>query len=234
MSSTSSVLRTQTSTQSVGAYDRLFYSSMAILLALAVFAGFARTYYLPLFAGGPTATIAGLPFTPLVHVHGALFTAWALLFVVQTTLIAQRRVAIHRGIGVAGAVLASAMFLAGGAIRIWEARLLGGLDMTASLPMLVLGMNDMLLFAAFVTAAIVWRRNKEAHKRLMLLAYVCLLDAAVARIPGLPGRHADYVLTLLPIAAGMTYDLLTRGRVHPVYLWGGMTFVIIFTALKFL
>ena len=234
MSAASSVLTAPANKHSLAARDRLFYSTMAIALALAVFAGFARTYYLPLFSGGPSATIAGLPFTRLVHVHGALFTAWALLFVVQTSLIAGQRVAIHRSVGIAGVALACAMVWAGGAMRIWEARLLGGVDMTASPTMLVLGMSDMLMFAAFVAAAVVWRRNKEAHKRLMLLAYVCLLDAAVARIPGMPSRYADYGLTLLPIAAGMTYDMLTRGRVHAVYLWGGTAFAAIFTALKFL
>ncbi|HUF41178.1 MAG TPA: hypothetical protein VMR20_04430, partial [Verrucomicrobiae bacterium] len=53
------------------------------------------------------------------------------------------------------------------------------------------------LFATFVTAALALRRDKEAHKRLMLLAYISIV-----------------------VAAGI-YDFLSRGRVHKVYLWGG-------------
>jgi hypothetical protein len=70
-----------------GTYDRLFYGGMATAMGLTVFGGFASTYYLRLFADGPKATLTGGPFTALVHLHGALFTAWVLLFIVQTTLI---------------------------------------------------------------------------------------------------------------------------------------------------
>src|ERR1051325_8150466 len=114
------VVRTaEPSVQRVGAHDRTFYSTVAVLMALAVFVGFARTYYLPLFSGGPTLTIGGLPFAPVVHIHGALFTAWALLFIVQTALVAQRRVAVRRALGIVVAVLAAAMVIAGIAIEFW-------------------------------------------------------------------------------------------------------------------
>jgi hypothetical protein len=79
----------------------------------------------------------------------------------------------------------------------------------------------MIMFATFVTVAIGWRRNKEVHKRLMLLAYVTILNAAVVRIPGMPGPYAAFALTLLPIRAGITYDWISRRRVHKAYLWEG-------------
>jgi hypothetical protein len=207
---------------------------MAVAMGFAVFAGFARTYYLPLFSGGPTVTIAGLPFAPVVHIHGALFTGWVLLFIAQTALVAQRRIAVHRKLGIAGAMLAAAMLTSGAAIRIWEARLLSGRNLAASLPSLALGISDMLMFATFVAAALAWRRNKEAHKRLMLLAYVSILNAAIARIPGMPSQSAAIALTLLPIGAGMAYDYLSRRRVHKVYLLGGTMFAIFYGGLGFL
>jgi hypothetical protein len=58
---------------SSGAYDRLFYSGMAIGMALTVFIGFARTYYLSAFFG-TTTTVSGGPFSPVVRLHAALFT----------------------------------------------------------------------------------------------------------------------------------------------------------------
>ena len=112
-----------------GKHDRLFYGGMAVAMGLTVLAGFASTYYLRFLTGGPKATLSGGPFTTLVYVHGALFTAWVLLFIVQTALVAGRRVAVHRRLGGAGAVLAAAMIVAGtfiaiatanGARRRWE------------------------------------------------------------------------------------------------------------------
>ena len=92
----------QSPVREAGTHDRLFYGGMAIAMGLTVFAGFSSTYYLRFFAGGPEATLTGGPFSALVHVHGALFTAWVLLFIVQTALVARRRVAVHRRLGVAG------------------------------------------------------------------------------------------------------------------------------------
>src|SRR5918993_5051710 len=62
--------------RSRASHDRLFYGSMAVILALIVLAGFGPSYYFRLASGGPQATVSGGPFTGLVHFHGALFTAW--------------------------------------------------------------------------------------------------------------------------------------------------------------
>ena len=76
--------------------DRIFFTAMALASALAVFLGFAPTYFLRV------ATLP--PLTPLYHVHGALFMTWIVLFVAQTALVAGRRTDLHRSLGVAGAV----------------------------------------------------------------------------------------------------------------------------------
>ena len=50
----------------------------------------------------------------------------------------------------------------------------------------------------------------------------------MARFPGvLPlGPLAFYGFTFIPfLAAAILYDRVTRGRVHPVYLWGGALLV---------
>src|ERR1041385_8610276 len=93
-----------------------FFTGMAIAVAATVGAGFAPTYYLkPLFA---------TPALPLsLHIHGALFTAWVLLFVAQTSLVAANRTDLHRRLGVAGAGLAVAMVVSGTAVAIESARL---------------------------------------------------------------------------------------------------------------
>jgi hypothetical protein len=206
-----------------GTHDRMFYGGMAIAMALTVFAGFSSTYYLRFFTGGPKATLSGGPFTTLVYVHGALFTAWVLLFIVQTALIAGRRVAVHRRLGIAGAVLAAAMIVAGTFIAIATAKRGAGPAGADPLAFLVIPLFDMILFTTFVTAALARRRHKETHKRLMLLAYISIIVAAVARLPGVlqGGPPAFFGLTLLFVVVAGSYDFLSRRRVHRVYLWGG-------------
>jgi hypothetical protein len=208
----------------VGAYDRVFYSGMAIAMALTVFVGFAPSYYLRWLAGGAGATISGRPLSPLVHLHGAVFTAWVVLFVVQTGLVAARRVRVHRRLGIAGAVLAAVMFVVGITTAISGARVGAGPAGVDPLVFLVVPLFDILLFAGFVTAAMVVRRQKEAHKRLMLLAYVSILPAAVARLPGVLslGPMGFFGLTLVFVLLAVAYDLISRRRVHKVYVLGGL------------
>jgi hypothetical protein len=209
-------------------HDRLFYSSLAIALALTVVAGFGPTYYFRIVRASPLATLSGGPVTLLVHAHAALFTAWVLLFVVQTALIAQQKVAVHRRVGTAGAVLAVLMVITGA----WAAMSQAARGVAPSgfdpLQFLMIPLSDMLLFGGFVAAALLLRANKEAHKRLMLLAYVCIVGAAIARLPGvLPfGAPAFFGLSLLFVLAGVIYDRASRGRVHAVYLWGGTMLVL--------
>jgi hypothetical protein len=211
-----------------GAHDRLFYSSMAVAMAATVFIGFSPTYYLRFFDDAPRATVSGGPFTGLVHLHGAIFTAWVILFVVQAGLIAGRRVATHRRLGAVGVGLAATMVAVGTAAALATARRGGAPAGMDSLVFLIVPLTDMVLFAGFVTAAVVMRRNREAHKRLMLLAYASILVAAVARLPGVLafGPPGFFGLTFLFIVAGALYDLFSRGRVHRVYLIGGAIFAL--------
>jgi hypothetical protein len=224
------VTTTVTTTQPVatGAFDRAFYSGMAILMALTVFAGFAPTYYLRGYFGAPVTFSGNTGLTPLMQVHGALFTGWVLLFIVQTALVASRRVAVHRRLGIAGVVLAAAMIAVGVRTAIAGAARGSGPPGIDPLAFLVVPLFDMLLFAGFVAAAVRMRRNREAHKRLMLLAYVSIITAGVARLPGvLPyGPLMFFGLSFIFILLGVGYDLASRRRVHPVYLWGGMLLVL--------
>lgn len=209
--------------RAIGRHDRLFYGGIAIAAAVLAVVGFAPTYYLRFLDGGPTATISGGAFSTLLHVHGALFTAWVLLFVVQTALIATRRVAVHRKLGVLGAILAAAMVAAGVLSGIALARRGGAPPGINPLAFLAIPLGDMVMFAGFVATALLWRRDKESHKRLMLLAYASILAAPAARLPGvLPlGPLAFYAIGFLIVVAGAIYDQVSRGRVHRVYRWGG-------------
>src|SRR3979490_1077565 len=92
-------------------HRHLFYTALPIAVALAVFVGFAPTYYLKTAFGTPALA-------PLYHVHGFLFTCWMLLLIAQPALVAARRTALHRKVGVVGGVLAGAMVVAALAVAI--------------------------------------------------------------------------------------------------------------------
>ena len=209
-------------------YDRLFYSGMAIAMAITVLVGFARTYYLSAYFG-TTTTFSGGPFSTVVRLHAALFTTWVVLFVVQTSLVARHRVLLHKRLGIAVATVGGLMILMGTATALQAARRGAAPPGLDALTFLAIPLGDMAVFALLLTSALWFRRDRETHKRLMLLAYTGILAAAVARIPGvLPlGPFGFYGLTFLPVLIfGSTYDLRTRGRVHPAYLWGGALLIL--------
>jgi hypothetical protein len=86
---------------------------------------------------------------------------------------------------------------------------------------------DLLLFAAFVGAAIYFRRCPELHKRLMVLGMVSLLPPAISRWP-IAVRHVAIVpvVLLLFLFATPVFDFLARRRQHPVTVWGGVAIVL--------
>jgi uncharacterized membrane protein YozB (DUF420 family) len=221
-------VRAAAASPAIGRYDRAFYSGVAIAAAAMTLIGFAPTYYLRFFDGGPTATISGGAFSSIIHTHGALFSAWVLLFITQTALISSRRVAVHRKLGVVGAVLAAMMVAVGVVTGIDMGRRGAAPPGIDALCFMAIPLGDMVMFAGFITAALLRRRDKETHKRLMLLAYASILAAPAARLPGvLPlGPLAFYGIALLVVLAGVVYDAISRGRVHKAYVWGGALLVL--------
>ena len=214
--------------RAVGQHDRVFFGSIAVALAFTVFVGFGRTYYFPLFTGSPQSTLTGGPVTLLVHVHAALFSAWVLLFLAQTTLIAQRQVAMHRRLGIAGALLAALMVVVGTVTALKKAARGEAPAGIAPDQFLMIPLSDMVFFAGFIAAALMLRANREAHKRLMLLAYVCIVVAAVGRLPGVLslGQPVMFGLAFVFVVAGIIYDGFSRRHIHAVYVWGGAIFLI--------
>ena len=209
--------------------DRRFFVGMAIAAMMTVFFGFAPTYYLRSFTHTEVYP-TGVPVTPalaaLVHVHALAFSAWILLFLVQTTLIAAGRPDVHRRIGVAGAVLAPIMIIIGAMTAMRGARdgWNPGGPYPDSLAFMVVGLVDLLVFAGFVAAGLYFRRRPELHKRLMLLATVGgLMWPAITRMPYVAGRPIlMFGLLGALVLASAGRDAWLRSRVYPVSLWGGL------------
>jgi FtsH-binding integral membrane protein len=199
------------------ARDRWFFTGMALAAVLTVFVGFARSYYFRSAFGGP-------PLPPLVHLHGVLFTAWILLFVTQTSLVAASRVDLHRRLGVFGIVLAVVMVIVGYAVATESVRRGSTPGTLPPLAFLALPLGAVLAFAILVALGVYNRRRSETHKRLMLLATIALLAPAIARMQlgSAPfGPAVPMVGTVLFVAACVVYDRAAHGRVHPAFAWGG-------------
>jgi len=95
----------------------------------------------------------------------------------------------------------------------------------------IVSLGSAALFAAFFAVAIANVRRSEVHKRLMLVAMIPLMHAAVARVfltlfapadaKGPPPVFVSVppaLLVDLLVVAAIVYDWRTRGRPHPVYL----------------
>jgi hypothetical protein len=206
---------------SPAARDRKFYTGIAVAMLFTALFGFSRTYFVGLISGHPT-TITGRVPTATVHLHALLFTSWLVLFIVQTSLVATHRVKVHRKLGYVMVGLAAAMIVVGGRTAVEAARL-GAVPPGANpWNFMAIPLGDLTTFVIFFLAAVLWRNDKERHKRLMVLACACLMSAALARWPGVlrVGPLLSYVLTLVFPIAGIVYDRWSRGRVHPVYWWG--------------
>lgn len=201
-------------------FDRQLFKVAAILFALIVFAGFARTYYAKAYFATPP-----LP-SMWVHVHGLLMTAWVALFALQISLISSKRVRVHQRLGWAGVGLATLIAGVGIVTAIRSAKY--GSSSTppgiAPLAFLAVPLFDILMFALLFGGAVYYRKKPAAHKSLMLLTAINLLPPAVARIP-LPAMQAlgpiwfFGVPTVLAVFC-LILDWRRRGTLNRVFATG--------------
>lgn len=193
-------------------FDHLFFSAMAGLLLLTVFIGFAHSYYLAGIFHAPLPSL-------ITHLHGALFSCWIVLFVTQTLLAAAGRVDIHRILGIAGFLLACLMVIVG---------VLVATDFLARSPVpdtkmfYIIPLTDILIFGTLVAFAFRARSHPPAHKRLILVATITLMGAALFRWP-FPFVHHNVrlvaILNYLFLLMLVIYDLWSTRKIHRATLW---------------
>jgi hypothetical protein len=198
--------------------DGTFYLTMAIVSVLLIFVGFAPSFYLKSVIHAPVP-----PLSQLTIVHGTVFTAWLVLFVTQASLIAADKVALHRQVGIVGAVLFGAMLSLGYSTAITAARL-GHVPPGAPPPLAFLALPLMGITATLVlvVGALLNRRRSDWHKRLMLAAMITLTPPGTARIAVPLGLAPQAIWIALGIvealmAIGAVYDYRVHGRVHPAW-----------------
>lgn len=204
--------------------ERRFFLGMAAAMIVMTFAGFAPSYYLSGVFGGPRLSL-------LVHIHGAVFTLWMLLYLAQTGLISAGRADVHRIVGPVAMLVALAMVPLGVATAIITKQAAAAAHLPPSGPPLVFPLGAILTFAVLTGWAVAMRKRAAWHKRLMLLGTLALLTtplARVTRMAHLPLTPAlgGIVLTDLILLVLVAYDLRTTGKLHAATKWGGAFFLL--------
>jgi hypothetical protein len=199
-------------------FERVFYSGMAVVMCICVFIGFSPTYFQAGMLRAP------LP-SPILHFHGAVFTLWMLLFLVQAALVSAHRVKWHRSLGTVAFCLPPIMIVLGviaAVDALHRGVQIGPLDPSVSLAIPLIGIA---CFAVVIYASWRARRRPDAHKRLILLATCGLVAAAFGRFPwdGIgfpPAAGATTGLGILVLFV-IVYDLVSLHRVHRSTMWAG-------------
>jgi hypothetical protein len=200
--------------------DTIFFTTTAVLMLLIVLVGFSHTY----FSKG--AVFAHLP-SLLVHFHGAVFTSWILLFVVQTCLVSSGNVRLHRKLGVLGGVIAVLMVILGTLVPFGTLRR-GAVLPSFFTPASFLWGNVLGIWLTGILIGIaIWqRKNSRLHKRLMFIANVTLMGPALSRMLifyPFAGRHPFVIMVVIPgtlLVGLLALDLYTWRRPLVVTLIG--------------
>ncbi len=198
--------------RSVRWVEKYFYLAMSLLIATVVIYGFSHTIDRRLIHANPRPPT-------LLWVHVALFSSWVAFYILQSTLVRIRKVKLHRTLGWVGAALGSSMVVVG----FWVAVVMARFD-TSQLhrpnrdAFLLVPLADILAFAISFGLAIVWRKNPERHRRLMLIGTCVLTGAAFGRMPLMHSPLHFYGGIDGLILLGASRDLLVSRRIHTIYL----------------
>ncbi len=197
------------------------YLWLCLSASIVTLLGFSFTYFGPLLAGEYPAV------SPTVHLHGWSFFAWYLLLPFQAGLIAAGRLRLHRAAGYASIALAAVMTFTGMVVigvQMESAQQPDGSPFWKFLgPAIFI---TLVLFVVFYALALLFRKKRDVHKRLILLASTAALGAAGFRVLGRAigfGPMAGVGGILLPnliVVAAILIEWRRGEGVHPIYRWG--------------
>ncbi len=209
---------------------RQFYVAITLVLIVMVIRGFWPTYFGQLFG-------ASVSRPWIMHLHSAYFTGWMVLLLTQVGLIYGGRVRVHRRIGMRVGIAYGVGLIALGLIVTMVAPVLhvraGEWTVDRAAGFLLLPLVDMVLFAGFFAAAIAYRNKPEIHKRLILVATIAVVFAAVARM-GFESNLVFFLVWLAPLFACIGFDFATRRRVHSVYIVSFAVLTVAFARVFFM
>jgi hypothetical protein len=164
----------------------------------------------------------------IVHAHALAFVAWLVLLTTQIVLIRRGNQALHRRLGVTAVAMIPLMaILALATVIVTKTLKYGNPD--TSFPFMSIQFTNVLASTALFVAGLWMRRSSTKHKRLMLMGTLVLTEPGIRRVVSylLNGNfHNGFWLFMVETYAGTivlmlgvgAYDLLTRHRLHPMYV----------------
>ena len=173
--------------------------------------------------------------SPQLIVHGVVFLGWYLLFSVQAGLVPARNVAVHRKMGYASIPFAVFLVISGalmltGTMQSYQADwseqyLLSRTSFVWAI------FHTLVSFTLFYALAVMYRRQSQIHKRLMLLASLSMMAASITRFAYLPfipidGTAFTLLLTYVLLATPLVIDRVQDSRIHPALLYGTLVYVV--------
>lgn len=203
-----------------------FFLIIAIVGLLAVLAGFAKTFIIPVATNSFSAPL-------LIHIHGAFAFAWVLLFLTQTSLIHFNKYKIHQALGFLGLFISAGVMITmiPAGVYVVQRELKQGSGESAYSGLLGV-ITSGIMFFTLVLVGTLKRRVPESHKRLMLLATIVVLWPAWFRFrhyfPSVPRPEIWFALVLAYslIIFAWIWDKLKNGLVHPILKYVGLFIIL--------
>jgi len=210
----------------VNARERRFFLVFSLITAAMIVVGFLPSFYLKDVIHAPP------PLQAMTRVHGAIFTGWMALFVTQAALIDRGSTALHRRLGLMGAVLLG-LVLAVGMMTAINAGRLGHMPPgvgPSALTFMAVPASGIVATGLLFLAALWNRAARDVHMRYMLAGFISMTPPgthrAIMGMMGFPNQalFASFALMngLLLVAA--LYDFRLRGRIHRTYLWSALVY----------
>jgi hypothetical protein len=162
--------------------DRWFYSAAGASFLVMMLVGFH-----PFVTSGHGA--AGRVIDPVIFrldlIHGLAIAGWFVLFFIQSLLIGVRNRRLHFKLGWSAVAIALAILVTGSWVAVRSVQIAPPqaqfFGMRYSRFLLVM-LTEIALYSVFVTAGIFTRKKPRIHRTAMVLASLCLLGGATARM----------------------------------------------------
>jgi hypothetical protein len=198
-----------------------FFTILGLTMLVLAVGGFWPQYFSAVTGRAPEATTQFW----LIHLHAALFTLWLIMYISQASLIMTGRARVHLrmgpwhagyGFAIALVGLYAAGFLAG---RLGEREK----DFEAAAQFVFFPVIDMVYFAGFLAAAVIYRKRPDLHKRAMFVATFSIAVVGLGRLVGRTGIESAVLwqpLNIAPLLIALAYDLFVCRRVYTLIAVG--------------
>lgn len=164
----------------------------------------------------------------IVHVHAVATTGWLLIATALVLLVETGNVGFHRRFGwFAAGYAALVLVIAPWSELSWQAL---NLPTPGALPpqFLSIAFSGVVCMAVLLPWGVLMRRNTAAHRRVLMLATICISDAGFSRMAGLlRPAPTTFLGTYLFYEGGNLFLIVLmflwdwkRNRIMKQFLWG--------------